>query len=401
MSEVDESLLRKRIFFKKGVLHKFVAYICAKPNKWKKPVITGIIVFLVVIFLWHLMVGFYAKNLVAQGERYIREQNSQEAVNVLTKAIKLNSSLLDAHLFLAQAYIMEGKPSLAVDKLLEANKIFPDNPQLLALLKYAYQREFLSSSGILKIGIQSELNPFTVLKMIQPLVHYLSQNLERNVSLVFLSHSDSVDSWVNEKKIDIAIIGPENLTGFKYTREITPLVLVSPRDGNFQRSVIVTSRRNIQNIRDLKGKSFAFAKKNSLTGYLLPRMTLLRQGIDPEKDFSRVYFMNSQEEVFLNLLEGEIDAGALADYIFDYLTSISPIPEKIHPLAYSRKVPANILIVGVGIPAEFAEKIKYLLLNYSMLAEKKDEMFLRYTGINIKEENSKEGEVYTIVFEKL
>jgi len=36
-----------------------------------------------------------------------------------------------------------------------------------------------------------------------------------------------------------------------------------------------------------------------------------------------------------------------------------------------------------------------------MLAEKKDEMFLRYTGINIKEENSKEGEVYTIVFEKL
>jgi len=382
-------------------LHKLVACIYAKLNKWKKQIIVGITVFLIVIFLWHLVVCFYAKSLVAQGEEYIREKNLQEAINVLNKAIQLNPSLLNAYLLLAQVYIIEEKPSLAVDKLLEADKIFPDNPQLLTLLKYAYQRESLFSSRILRIGIQSELNPLTTVKLIQPLVYYLSRNLKCKVNLVFLSHSDSVGLWLNARKIDIAIIKADGFRGLKYTREITPLVLVSPNKDNLQRSVIVTCKKSIRGIKDLKGKTFAFTKKGSLTGYILPRLILLREGIDPEKDFSQIYFMNSQEEIFLNLLERKIDAGALAEHIFDYLTSISPISDKIHVLAYSQKVPANILIVRGDIPIEFAKKIKYLLLNYSELGIKEDKIFSKYTGINIKEEDSKEGKVYTIIFGRL
>jgi len=363
--------------------------------RWLK---VGIGVLFVFLSLWHVRVYYCASRYFAQGERYIEEENPQKAIENFRKAIRLNPRLLDAYLRLSEVYLQEKKPFLAVDELLKASKIFPDNPALLIALRKAYQKELLQSSQVLKVGIRSQLNPLTTIRAIEPLLSYLSRNLKCRMRLFLLPGYGSINQYLKEERVDIAIIGPEDLMRIEYQSEATPLVLVSSNKQNVQRSIIVTSRKKgIRSIKGLKGKSFAFADRNSLTGYILPRMILLEEGIDPEKDFTRVYFMDSQEEVFLSLLEGKADAGALAEHIFYYLSSTFPISGEVHILARSGEIPADILVIRKNMPPVLTAKVRTLLLNYPE-SNRNEGIFQEYTGLSIMEENTDEGRVYTVIF---
>lgn len=359
----------------------------------------GVGVVLVLLSLWHVRTYYYANRFFTQGERYIEEQNLQKAIESFRKAIKLNPRLLDAYVGLAKVYLQEEKPSLAVDELLEANNLFPDDPTLLTLLRKAYEKELLQSYQVLRIAVRSKLNPLTTIRAMRPMLSYLSRNSKYRVSLVLFSGCGSISQYLKEGRVDIAILGPEDLMRITYQSGAIPLILVSPNKQNIQRSIIVTSRkRGIRSIKDLKGKSFAFADRTSLTGYILPRMILLEGGIDPEKDFARVYFMSSQEQVFLSLLEGKVDAGALAEHIFHYLSSIFHIRGEVHILARSGEIPADILVVRKNMPPELIAKVKTLLINYPESTSRDEGIFRQYTGLSIREENTDEGKTYTVIF---
>lgn len=348
------------------------------------------------LFLWQAGVYWCASHFLAQGKAYIKEENAPKAIESLTKAIKLNPRCLDAYLHLSTLYLAQGKPSLAVDELLKASKIFPDNPHLLAALKEARQKELTQSSYILKVGICSELNPLTTIRAVEPLLNYLSRSLQCQVELSLFSNYTSIARYLKEGGIDLAILGPEDLIRIEYQAEATPLVLVSSNKQSVQRSVIITIREDIKKIEDLRGKIFAFSRKDSLTGYILPRMILLDKGVDPEKDFSQVYFMNSQEEVFQSLLEGKVDAAGLAEHLFYYLCSTYNISRGINILAESSEIPADILAVSKNLSPQLITKIKSLLLSYPSSNE--EGIFQEYTGLSIKEEPAGEGKVYTVIF---
>jgi len=361
--------------------------------------VTGVGVVLVLLSLWQVGMYYFANRFFNQGERYVEEQNLQKAIEGFRKAIKLNPRLLDAYLSLSKIYLQQEKPSLAVDELLKASNLFPDDPTLLTTLRKAYEKEILQSSQVLKIAVRSKLNPLTTIRAMRPMLSYLSRNLKCRVSLVLFSGYRSIGRYLKEGRVDIAILGPEDLMRIKYQSGAIPLMLVSPNKQNIQRSIIVTSRKTgIRSIKDLKGKSFAFADRTSLTGCILPRMILLEEGIDPEKDFTRVYFMSSQEEVFLSLLEGKVDAGALAEHIFYYLSSIFHISGELYILARSGEIPADILVVRKNMPPGLIAKVKTLLINHPESSSRDEGIFRECTGLSIREEKTDEGKTYTVIF---
>jgi len=381
-------------------LHNFPSWLGLKLSSGRvRWLLTGVGVALVCLSLWHVSIYYCANRFLTQGERDTEEQNPQKAIESFRKAIKLNPRLLDAYVGLAKVYLQEEKPSLAVDELLKASNFFPDDPTLLTTLAKAYEKELLQSSQVLKIGVCSKLNPLTSIRAMRPMLSSLSRNSKCRVSLVLFSGYESISQYLKEGRVDIAILGPEDLIRIKYQSGAIPLMLVSPNKQNIQRSIIVTSgKRGIRSIKDLKGKSFAFADRTSLTGYILPRTILLEEGIDPEKDFTRVYFMSSQEEVFLSLLEGKVDAGALAEHIFYYLSSIFHISGEVHILARSGEIPADILVVRKNMPPELTAKVKTLLTNYPESTSRDEGIFREYTGLSIIEEHADEGKTYTVIF---
>ena len=381
-------------------LHNFASWFGLKLSSGRvRWLVTGVGVALVLLSLWQVRIYYYANRFFNQGERYVEEQNLQKAIDSFHKAIKLNPRLLDAYLCLSKVYLQQEKPFLAVDELLKASNLFPDDPTLRTTLRKAYEKEILQSSQVLKIAVRSKLNPLTTIRAMRPMLSYLSRNLKGRVSLVLFSGYRSIGRYLKEGRVDIAILGPEDLMRIKYQSGAIPLMLVSPNKQNIQRSIIVTSRKTgIRSIKDLKRKSFAFADRTSLTGYILPRMILLEEGIDPEKDFTRVYFMSSQEEVFLSLLEGKVDAGALAEHIFYYLSSIFHISGEVRILARSGEIPADILVVRKNMPPGLIAKVKTLLINHPESSSRDEGIFREYTGLSIRVDNTDEGKTYTVIF---
>jgi phosphonate transport system substrate-binding protein len=65
----------------------------------------------------------------------------------------------------------------------------------------------------------------------------------------------------------------------------------------------------VNSLKDLKGKSFAFGDKGSTSGYLIPFHHMMKEGIDPDKYFSKVLYTKHQA-IETQVTKGELDAGA-------------------------------------------------------------------------------------------
>ncbi len=65
----------------------------------------------------------------------------------------------------------------------------------------------------------------------------------------------------------------------------------------------------INSIADLKGKTFCFVDPNSTSGYIVPRIILKANGIDPDKDFKAVVNAGGHDKVAIAVYKGDCDAG--------------------------------------------------------------------------------------------
>jgi phosphonate transport system substrate-binding protein len=100
--------------------------------------------------------------------------------------------------------------------------------------------------------------------------------------------------------------------------EVEPLVL--NRDTNkrtYYKSCIITKPDSgIKTFADLKGKTFAFVSPTSTSGGVAPKYMLLKNNINPDKDFKRVIFAGKHDASFLAVKNSKVDAGAVGDFYF-------------------------------------------------------------------------------------
>jgi len=100
--------------------------------------------------------------------------------------------------------------------------------------------------------------------------------------------------------------------------EVEPLVL--NRDTNkrtYYKSCIITKPNSgIKTFADLKGRTFAFVSPTSTSGGVAPTYMLLKNGVNPDKDFKRKIFAGKHDASFLAVKNDKVDAGAVGDFYF-------------------------------------------------------------------------------------
>ena len=72
---------------------------------------------------------------------------------------------------------------------------------------------------------------------------------------------------------------------------------------------IANVNSGIKTFADLKGKTFCFVDPNSASGYIIPRIVLKANGIDPDKDFKAAQNAGSHPNVAVAVYKGDCDAG--------------------------------------------------------------------------------------------
>lgn len=75
-------------------------------------------------------------------------------------------------------------------------------------------------------------------------------------------------------------------------------------------SAIFGKKGGVSSLADVKGKRMAWVAKESAAGYVVPRLRLLVEGLDPDETFSEQTFRRTHEAVVRAVLTGDADLGA-------------------------------------------------------------------------------------------
>lgn len=168
---------------------------------------------------------------------------------------------------------------------------------------------------VLKLGRIPYLDPRKMVNDHQKLVEYLKKELGiEDVRLVLTPNYDELNKFLKEGQIDIAWHGTLN---YPKARGVAGAkVILMPKRFNktsYRGLLVARADSGINTVADLKGKSFAYVDKKSASGYFFPKMLLLENNIDPEKDITRVEYLKKHDNILFSILYKKCDAGAVYD----------------------------------------------------------------------------------------
>ena len=171
----------------------------------------------------------------------------------------------------------------------------------------------------LRVSAIPDESPTELQRKFAPLGNYLEKQLGMKVSFVPVTdYAASVEGLINNK-LDMVWFG-----GFTFVQahvrsggKVIPLVQ-REEDEKF-RSVFITTKKDINKLEDLKGKTLAFGSESSTSGHLMPRSFMMEAGIQPDRDLRRIAFSGAHDATVAAVAGGKVDAGALNISVWEKL----------------------------------------------------------------------------------
>lgn len=158
--------------------------------------------------------------------------------------------------------------------------------------------------------------------------------------------------------------------------------LVTERFGSttYTGQIIVRADSGITKLEDLKGKVMCWVDPNSTSGYIIPRIMLLANGINPDTDFSRTVEAGSHNNVVTQVYNGDCDAGAVyADARSSVEKDLTDVKEKVSVLATTTDIPNDNVSFIKDFPPEMRAKIVAALLEIAASDEGKEALNTLYS----------------------
>ena len=88
--------------------------------------------------------------------------------------------------------------------------------------------------------------------------------------------------------------------------------------------IVPATDRTTTTLADLRGKVFAYSDPDSNSGWLVPRTTLMKAGIDPDRHFARSFYTWGHRNVVNAVAAGLAQGGAVDGYVWDTLERVAP-----------------------------------------------------------------------------
>ena len=148
--------------------------------------------------------------------------------------------------------------------------------------------------------------------------------------------------------------------------------LVTVRFGlsTYKGQINVRADSGIESLADLKGKVMCWVDPNSTSGYIIPRITLKANGVDPDTDFAQTIEAGSHNNVVAQVYNGDCDAGATyADARSSIEKDFPDVKEKVIVLAETTDIPNDSVSFIKELPDETRDKIINALLEIAASEE--------------------------------
>lgn len=219
----------------------------------------------------------------------------------------------------------------------------------------------------IRVGLIPSEDSRAMLASSQQLLDALEKNLGMKVKGFVAADYNGVIEAMRSGHVEVAYLGPFSYVLGTTVADIEAFATAetSKSGRTFYHSQIITRKDSgIKDIKDLKGKTFAFVDPSSTSGHLFPKAGLLKLGIDPDTYFGRVLFTGSHDANALAVANKRIDAATIADRIFDAAVQKNLVKrEDIHVVWSSDPIPESPTVWRKNLSPELKAKIKAAFLN--------------------------------------
>ncbi|MBT3234597.1 MAG: PhnD/SsuA/transferrin family substrate-binding protein [Bdellovibrionales bacterium] len=192
-----------------------------------------------------------------------------------------------------------------------------------------------------------------------PWVNHLRRELQIEVEVVVAPSSLDLVTFLGRGDADIALLDSELYFRLRSRSPAAPVIAQMEFNGILkQQGVIVVKKGGpIKNLKELKGRTFAFGPFGSMLGDTLPCQILKKALPAGKRSLARYHFFTGQDDVAINVLSGGVDAGAMR--------SLPPrhfADSGLRILHYSPHVSTPLLVGRAGLPAALIKQLQSVLL---------------------------------------
>jgi phosphonate transport system substrate-binding protein len=174
---------------------------------------------------------------------------------------------------------------------------------------------------VLRVSAIPDENPTELLRIYTPFAEYLSRQVGLKVQFVPVVDYAATVEGLAAKKLDLVWYGGfTSVQAVRRTNGQATRLAMRREDAEFKSVFVARKDGPIKSLADLKGKTFAFGSVSSTSGHLMPRYFLLKNRIDPDRDFAqKPAFSGAHDATALWVESGKVDAGALNFLVWEKL----------------------------------------------------------------------------------
>lgn len=216
-----------------------------------------------------------------------------------------------------------------------------------------------TASNELLLGVHPYKSAKIIKEAFSPLAKHLSQVTGRHVRIVIAKDYQQHITQTANNKIDIAYMGPVSYVQLVTKHAAKPILARLEINGSptFQGHIITREDSDINSIKDIKGKRFAFGNPASTMSHLVPRHMLWKAGIEA-KDLAGFDFLGNHTNVALAVLSGKYDAGAVKEAVFHKNKS-----RGLRSVAATPKLSEHLFVASAEIPDKQLNTIRNAMLS--------------------------------------
>ena len=183
----------------------------------------------------------------------------------------------------------------------------------------------------LRVAVAAVISPKGTVESYSPFLSYLEEKLNRPVELIQRRTYLEVNDLIEHGEVDIAFVCTSAYIQGHDTFGME--LLVAPQVAGkttYNSYLIVPASSNVQSMKELRAKVFAFTDPISLSGRVYPTYLVKKLGFTPEEFFARTFYTYSHDEAIRAVASGVADGAAVDSLVYDYAIARDPsLTEKV------------------------------------------------------------------------
>lgn len=171
----------------------------------------------------------------------------------------------------------------------------------------------------LRFGLLPAEDPGTMVEQFEGIAKHIGEQMGLEATVQVSESYNALIEAMRSGHLEVVYVGgSQYLKMIELGMEVEPLVLNKDTSGRtyYQSCIITKADSDIKTFEDLKGRTFAFVSPTSTSGGVAPTYLLIKNGIDPEKDFKNKIYAGKHDASFLAVKNNKVDAGAVGDFYF-------------------------------------------------------------------------------------